>query len=404
MDVVILCDFLGRFDQSLNSRFLYLANILKEKHEVEIITGDFDHGSKEYFKETPKGFSYKITMLHEPKYPRNICLQRFYSHFIWGKKVKKYLDNRKKPDVIYCAMPTLTAAYEAGKYCKKKGVRFIVDIQDLWPEAFEMVFRVPVLSNIIYAPFHAIANGAYKRADFVCAVSDTYLNRGLSVNKKCKEGKCVFLGTKLEDFDTNVKNFSITSINIQLPHKSESDLWLAYCGTLGSSYDLICVFDALEILKNKGIKPPTFIIMGDGPRRTEFEQYALQKKLNVIFTGSLPYTQMCGLLCMCDITINPIVRGSAGSIINKHGDYAASGLPVINTQESIEYRKLVEAYNMGLNSNNSDAVDLAEKLILVIKDKCLRENMGRNARRCAEEKFDRKYTYQQIVDVIIKQE
>lgn len=401
MDVVILCDFLGRFDQSLNSRFLYLANILKEKHEVEIITGDFDHGSKEYFKETPKGFSYKITMLHEPKYPRNICLQRFYSHYIWGKNVKKYLDNRKKPDVIYCAMPTLTAAYEAGKYCEKNRVRFVVDVQDLWPEAFEMVFHVPVLSNIIFAPFGAIANAAYKRADSICAVSETYLNRALSVNKKCKEGQCVFLGTKLEDFDTNVKNFKVIDIKSTLPHKSKQDLWLAYCGTLGSSYDLICVFDALEIVKNKGIKPPIFIVMGDGPRRAEFERYVSKKNLDVIFTGSLPYAKMCGLLCMCDITVNPIASGSAGSIINKHGDYAASGLPVINTQESAEYRELVDLYDMGLNSRNNDVIDLAEKMILLIKNKNLRENIGRNARMCAEEKFDRKHTYQKLVNVIV---
>lgn len=402
MDIIILADFLGRFDNSLNNRFLYLANILEKNHKVEIITSDFNHGTKEYFEGIPKGFSYKITMLHEPRYLKNVCIKRFFSHFIWGKNVKKYLENRKKPDVIYCAMPTLTAAYEAGKYCEKNGIRFIVDVQDLWPEAFEMVFHVPLLSNIIFAPFRAIANAAYKRADSICAVSEMYLNRALSVNKKCKGGHCVFLGTNLENFDSNVEQFSEEEIHTQLPNQKVDDVWLAYCGTLGSSYDLTCVFDALEVVKSKEIDPPTFIVMGDGPRKHEFEQYASKKGLDVIFTGSLPYTQMCGLLCMCDITVNPIMHGAAQSIINKHADYVASGLPVLNTQECKEYRYLVDSYKMGYNCKNNDAEDLAEKMIIIINDSNLREKMGRNARKCAEEKFDRKHTYQELINVVLE--
>lgn len=400
MDIVVLSDFCGSFNGVGNDRFLYMADALSEKNDVELITSDFNHSKKQHFKEVPQGYPYKITMLHEPSYPTNVCPQRFYSHFIWGRNVKKYLENRKKPDVVYCAMPTLMAAYEAAKYCEENEIRFIVDVQDLWPEAFQMVFRVPVLSNIIFAPFHAIANGAYKRADVICAVSDTYVERALSVNNKSKKGHCVFLGTKLEDFDANVCCFDIEEIGTELPAKKPDDLWIAYCGTLGSSYDLICVFDALEIIKSKGIKTPTFIVMGDGPRREEFEQYASKKEIDVIFTGSLPYAQMCGLLCMCDITVNPIMHGAAQSIINKHADYVASGLPVLNTQECEEYRSLVENYNMGLNCKNNDAVDLAEKMMRLIKDKQLREEMGRNARRCAEERFDRARSYKEIIDLI----
>ena len=92
---------------------------------------------------------------------------------------------------------------------------------------------------------------------------------------------------------------------------------------------------------------------------------------------------------------------SAATIINKHGDYAASGKPVLNTQNSEEYRKLVEEYRMGFNCRNGDAADLAEKLDRLMNDSGLRQEMGRNARRCAEEKFDRAKTYRQLADVIL---
>ena len=390
MDILILADFLGPLDGTFNSRFLYLGDMLAKEHEVEIVTSDFDHGAKAYFDYEIEKHDFKITMLHEGAYPTNVCLQRFYGHYVWGRNVRKYLAGRKKPDVIFCAIPTLMASYEAAKYCEKNGVRFVIDIQDLWPEAFQMVFNIPVVSQVIFAPFTFLANGIYKRADGICGVSDTYCERALKVNKKCKKGTTVFLGTELDTFDQYAAGTPI------IPDK-EGEVRLAYCGTLGASYDLTCVIDAIEKLNDPSLH---FVVMGDGPKKEEFENRAKEKKINATFTGRLQYEAMCCLLSHCDITINPIMHLAAQSIINKHADYAASGLPVISTQESEEYRKLVEDYDMGFNCENGNIAELADKLGALIKDPQLRKRMGRNARKCASEKFDRKRTYKHLIKEI----
>ena len=390
MDILILADFLGPLDGTFNSRFLYLGDMLAKEHEVEIVTSDFDHGAKAYFDYEIEKHDFKITMLHEGAYPTNVCLQRFYGHYVWGRNVRKYLAGRKKPDVIFCAIPTLMASYEAAKYCEKNGVRFVIDIQDLWPEAFQMVFNIPVVSQVIFAPFTFLANGIYKRADGICGVSDTYCERALKVNKKCKKGTTVFLGTELDTFDQYAAGTPI------IPDK-EGEVRLAYCGTLGASYDLTCVIDAIEKLNDPSLR---FVVMGDGPKKEEFENRAKEKKINATFTGRLQYEAMCCLLSHCDITINPIMHLAAQSIINKHADYAASGLPVISTQESEEYRKLVEDYDMGFNCENGNIAELADKLGALIKDPQLRKRMGRNARKCASEKFDRKRTYKHLIKEI----
>lgn len=166
------------------------------------------------------------------------------------------------------------------------------------------------------------------------------------------------------------------------------EIWLGYAGTLGTSYDLPLVFKAIKKLNNSNLR---FIVMGDGPLAGDFKKQA--KYLNVTFTGRLSYSQMCGAISACDMVVNPIVGKSVASIINKHADYAASGLPVINTQESPEYRNLVEDYNMGFNCKNGNTVEMAEKIKTLIEDKSLRHEMGRNARRCAVERFDRMTSY-----------
>lgn len=394
-DILLIAHFCSDFDGKGNNRFNYLADLFaKNGFDVELVTSDFSHNKKvKREKEISEDLSYKVTFIKEPVYKKNVSLKRFYSHYIMAKNLKKYLESRKKPSAIYCSVPSLDVAETAAKYAKINNIKFIIDIQDLWPEAFQMVFNVPIISNIIFYPMKMKADYIYKAADEIVAVSDTYKNRVLEANNKVEVGKVVFLGTDLGKFD---ETFS----NNKCQGKPDDEIWIAYAGTLGHSYDLTIVFNALEILNNNGYKNLKFVIMGDGPLKEKFEEYSKEKKINTLFTGRLPYAEMVGMLGVCDIAVNPISKGAAQSIINKHGDYAAAGLPVVNTQECIEYRNLVDGYKMGLNCNNNDEVDLSEKLITLLSDAELRKEMGRNSRKLAEEKFDRKRTYLEIITMI----
>lgn len=395
MDIVIIANFCRDFSETDNGRFMYLCKEWSKEHKVEIITSDFSHGMKRHKDALVHNWPFKITFLREPGYPTNVCLKRFYSHLIWGINVSKYLKKRAKPDVIYCAMPSLTAAAKASIYCKRQEVKFIIDIQDLWPEAFKMVLDIPFVKDIIFKPFDILANVSYKNADEIVAVSNTYVERAMQVNSKSLIPHPVFLGTNLKVFDAYaLENKPKTRV--------DGEIWIAYCGTLGASYDITCVIDALSIIRKENkYNNVKFLIMGDGPRKSEFEAYAKSKKVDAVFTGRLPYPEMCGRLVACDIAVNPITHGAAQSIINKHGDYAASGLPVVNTQECLEYRDLVESYHMGFNCKNNDAYDLAEKIRLLIDTPELRAELGKNARKCAEEKFDRKNSYQEIIGLLV---
>jgi len=394
MNILIIINFCSNYSETSNGRFIYLANILTSDNCVEIISSDFNHSKKTHDVYVPENTKYHVHILHETGYKTNVCVGRFVSHFVWALNVKKFINKmlkEKNIDVIYCAVPTTLAAYFAGKICKRHNIKFIVDIQDLWPEAFQMVFNIPVISKILFMPFKFIANSVYKMADEVIAVSQTYVDRAMKVNKKCREGLSVFLGTNSSTFNENVKNNMIES-------KPKDELWLGYCGTLGASCDLTCVFDALRLIKNKGLIPPKFIIMGLGPRAEEFKKKS--KNLNVLFTGQLPYPKVCGLLASCDIAINPVMHNAAQSIINKHADYAAAGIPVINTQESLEYQSLVESYDMGINCKCNDPEDVAKAIELLMSDSVRRKRLGLNSRRCFEEKFDRSKTYPLLVSRI----
>lgn len=393
MDIVIISNFCMDFSDKDNDRFLYIAKQLTDKHDVEIITSDFYHTKKRKRNTPANKWPFKITFLHESGYPRNVCLKRFYSHFIWGLEVRKYLKQRKKPDVIYCAVPSLTGPYVAARYCSKNAVKFIIDVQDLWPEAFQMVFNVPILSSFVFLPFRFLANGIYKSADEIVAVSKTYVDRAIITNSKYKNALAVFLGTDLNDFDRYANKKAIME-------KNTSEIWIGYCGTLGSSYDLSNAIKAIAKTKRSDIR---FIIMGDGPLMDKFRVDVEKEGIKATFTGRLSYDEMVALLCRCDIAINPIMHGAAQSIINKHSDYVASGLPIISTQESKEFQNLINSYHMGINCDNDNVEEISEAIIKLADDPELRKKLGSNARKCAEEKFDRKNSYLEVLNLICKE-
>lgn len=400
-DILMIAHFTQIPGEAGNGRFHYLAEkINKDKAKVEVVTSKFSHRTKKYrklTKEQEKSISYKLTMLKELSYNNNVSIKRFFSHYLFSKSLKRYLKKRNKPDIVYCSVPSLDVAMVAAKYANENKVRFIIDIQDLWPEAFKMVLNLPIISDILYRPMKKKANYIYSSADSIFAVSETYIKRALAVNKKNVMAKSIYLGTDLSYFD-KLAEYS------DLINKSNNEIWIAYIGTLGNSYDIPIVVDALKLLKDGGHQNIKFIVMGDGPLKEEFENYSEKKDVYVKFTGRLDYDQMVRVLKKCDIAVNPIKAGSAGSVINKVGDYAAAGLPVINTQENKEYRDLIEKYSAGINCDNKNVFEMANSILYLKENPLQRKLLGENNRKLAEEKFNREKTYSVILLHLVSDE
>ena len=394
-DILIVANYIVAPDETGNGRFNYIAKklSLESNCNVELVSSVFSHYKKSKRKKDLNFKEYKLTLLQEPGYKKNISLKRFYSHWILSRNLKIYLKKRKKPDVIYCAVPTLSLAKVVTQYAKKNKIKLIIDIQDLWPEAFKMIFNPPIIGKYIYMPMEKKADYIYKNADEIIAVSETYVERGVKVNKKIKTGYSIFLGNDQEEYDKLKLNNNL--------FKNKNEFWLIYVGTLGHSYDLESVIKALKFLKEtENILNIKFIVLGSGPLEVKFINYAKELKVNVEFLGRVEFKKVVQYLEKADLVINPIKPGSAASIINKVGDYAASGKAVVNTQESIEYRNLLNEYNAGINCELGSLKDLAEKIKYLYENKEIREKLGKNNRKMFEEKFDRKKTYGKIIELI----
>lgn len=381
------------------SRFTYIANRLSELgHRVTLITSSFQHPEKKFrdrdhLSELTNTLPYKLVIIAELGYTRNVGFDRIISHRHFAKQLATYLKVLvKKPDVIYCAYPMMGAAYEVGKYANKQQIPFIIDVQDVWPESIKNTLKFPesVTDTLLY-PLTWYANRIYQMADFVVGVSESYVDRVQKVNQRAKSYLPVFIGTDLGYFD---------SCHVQQPREKSDEFSVTYVGTLSYSYDIETVIKAVARLNQKGYTDIVFNVLGDGPLKPRFQALANELDANVVFKGYLPYEEMIPILTNSDIAANAITKGAQQSITNKIGDYLASGLPVLNSSQNEEFRQIVEDRKLGYSYEPGDVERLVELIEMLYNNRDLRTVCGRNARRLAEEKFDRRTSYEPIYSVV----
>ena len=271
--------------------------------------------------------------------------------------------------MIYCEIPPNDVALAAAEYAKKKGIPFVPDVNDLWPEAMHMVLDIPVISNILFIPCKEMQKRSILwfpvLSELLMSRDRPLKNQMLHVPKKT-----VYVGNEITEFDAGVKEYSPEI------EKEEGEFWISYAGTIGTSYDIKTMVLAGKELLNRGKEQMKIKILGGGPLKEELETLAKEQNcINVEFVGYAPYPKMAAYLAKSDILVNSFVKKAPQSIVTKIGDYLAAGRPMINTCMRPEFREKVEKDGFGINIMPEDVTILADAI-----EKLYEDNAGREKR------------------------
>jgi len=140
--------------------------------------------------------------------------------------------------------------------------------------------------------------------------------------------------------------------------------------------------------------------MGGGPEFEAIKEYASHKKVPAEFLGLMPYDKMCEILGASDIGVNPIVKGSVASLINKVADYAACGLPVVNTQDCEEYCQLLDHYHAGINLLPDDVAAVSQAIGSFYQNPASLKAYHDGSLLMASEKLSRQKSNESIIKMI----
>lgn len=163
------------------------------------------------------------------------------------------------------------------------------------------------------------------------------------------------------------------------------------------------LIEALSLLKASAAGPFIVNIIGDGPEKERLfrmvEEYDLRD--HVFFRGVLPFEEIRAFYREADIFVLPCIiaeNGDRDGIPNVIFEAMSSGLPVISTNISGIPEVITEGVD-GFLVDPKDSNTLAYVMKELFQNRDLRVEMGRNARKKVESRFDKKQHIDELLDI-----
>lgn len=339
---ILLVSLFGDINTDHNYR---VDNIYKAFYEFDrfIITADFNHATKQYKPENQSEF---VHFIHVPSYQKNLSIKRIYSHIVFAIKLYRYLFGLDiHPQLIYCAMPASLTAYYCGRFCKRRKIKFVVDVIDLWPDSLFPISLKYKFLKPLFSPWTYITNKAYSMADYISAESKKYAEIALKKSKTTKWSH-TYLGVDMEEMNRLV-------LSSKVPDRTENEeIWICYGGSLGNSYDFDSILEAIKYIDSEGINY-RFFFVAEGECRNQISDYIQENKLNAQITGRMPYNDYLKYLSRCDIAINSFKATTKVVYSYKFNDYVGLKLFVLNNLQG-ETADMVNEYSIGRNFDENN--------------------------------------------------
>ncbi len=357
---------------------VFARELVRLGHDVEVLTGFPNYpGGKLYpgyrvrflQREVVDG----ISIIRVPLYPSHdgSALRRIlnYASFAFSAAIIGPLVVRKA-DVAYVYHPPATVALPAMVLRGVRGIPFVYDIQDLWPDTLASTGMVN--SRCILACVDLFCHLTYRMASKVVVLSPGFrrrlLERGVPAGKLaliynwCDEAKIV----------PTVAGYEEPSL--------DGYFNVIFAGTMGKAQALDAVLEAAQILKER-LPKVQFVMVGGGIQvehlKREKERMGLD---NVLFLPRRPVSEIGSLLSRADALLVHLKDDPLFAITlpSKTQAYLAIGRPIIMAVRG-DAADLVERAGGGINclpDNAQSIADAVEQLVSMDKEQL--KKMGRN--------------------------
>lgn len=294
-----------------------------------------------------------------------------------------------KIDYLITESPPLFLGMTGYLLGRLKGARWIFNVSDLWPESAVRLGLLRPASGAFRVSAW-LERFCYRQSWLVTGQSKSIL---ASIGQRFPDCHTFHLsnGVDNERFGPDRQTETARST------LSDNDHFVAlYAGLHGIAQGLDQVLAAAEALRDENNF--RFVLVGDGPERRQLlEQARRQRLTNVRFLDSRQPQEIPALLAAADVVLVTLRTYIPGAVPSKLYEAMASGRPVVLVGRD-EAAEIVRENRAGLTVEPGDVDGLAQALRTLYVNPQLRQSLGENGRRAAQQRFDRT----QIVSDFIK--
>jgi glycosyltransferase involved in cell wall biosynthesis len=296
-------------------------------------------------------------------------------------------------DLVLASSTPLTVAVPALLARRLRGVPFVLEIRDPWPELPRALSATGGgVPEPVLAAMGRLADAACRRAAAVVALTEGMAETAIARGADPRAVRVLPQGADLALFGPHVAPWRPEGL-------APGEALAVYAGAHGTANGLDALLDAAALLRGAPIR---LLLVGEGGRKPALMHRAVAEGLPVSFLDPLPKPRLAALLAGADIALlclAPVPDFAELSAPNKLVEGLAAGLPVVTNVPGRAARLLTEG-GCGLAVPPGDPAALAAALRRLAGQPALRAGMGAAARRLAEARFDARRIAAELVAVV----
>jgi len=293
-------------------------------------------------------------------------------------------------DVLIASSTPLTVALPALAAWRLRGLPFVFEIRDLWPE---LPRAMHIGTPPLWAALDRLADAACRHAAAVVALSDGMAETALAHGATPARLHVVPNGADLDLFGPQVAPW-------RPPEAPPHEALAVYAGAHGPANGLDQLLDAAAVARGA---PLRLLLVGQGAEKPRLMARAAALGLgHVNFLDPLPKPRLAALLAASQIGVlclAPVAAFAEWTAPNKLMDYLAAGLPVVANQNVAAGRLLREG-PCGVAVPPGDAAAFGQAMAALAADPVRRAGMGLAARALAVRRYDWRLLAQRFCDVV----
>lgn len=324
----------------------------------------------------------RITRVHPfPTDKRNIPARAAAFAGFTGLAALVGVATRARPDAVLAMSPPLTLGAAGWMAARSRGVPFVFNIQDVFPD---VAVEVGALTNATVISLAAwLERITYQGADAV-----TVLSEDLRANVVAKlAGRRGGDPSKVRVIPNFVDTERIRPAPRHNAYRREHDLGdrtvVMYAGNVGMSQSL----ELLVAAAAASVDDPSvvFVVNGGGSALADVRRLA-HGLPNLRFVGLQPRERLPEVLAAADLHVVPLRRGLArSSVPSKLYSILAAGRPIVaSVDPGTEVARTVEAAGAGVAVGPDDPEAFTKAVRRLVDDPAERARMGDAGRRYVE--------------------
>jgi glycosyltransferase involved in cell wall biosynthesis len=301
----------------------------------------------------------------------------------------------RKPDLVVGTSPQFFTACAAYVASRLKGVPFVFELRDIWPESIKAVGAMG--DSPLIRLFEKLEMFLYRKAARIVSVTGSFkrtlVKRGIDATKI----EVVTNGVDITRFQPMVKDAELTA-----RYGLDGKFVAGYIGTHGMAHALETVLDAAAAIRHQPHGDVfRFILLGHGARKDLLMQQARERGLdNIIFIDSVSKDEVPRYWSLLDVSIIHLKKTPLFETVipSKMFECMGMGIPILHGVHG-ESAEIVEREQAGVVFEPENYQDLCDKLQQLRADTELFNRLRASSLKAAQN-YDRAELARRMLEIL----